>query len=305
MPSLGLQRVSEHRRFVYGSIRSPAEGANVSVMDLAALDAVIRANIPGLDGPPGIRPIAGGQSNPTLSLIYRNRSRLLRKQPPGQLLPSAHAIDREFRVMTCLRGKNFPVPRPYFYHADASVLGTPFYVMDAVEGRVFHDNALPNIRPDDRRNCYLAAADTLANLHEINPGDAGLTDWARPGNYYSRQIARWSRQYREQGTRDLPGMDRLIARLGQETPTGAEPECICHGDYRVGNIMFHPSEPRVAAVLDWQLSTLLSALADLSYLLMPLRLPRGVFSGLLGLDLNALGIPSEDQLVAPYFSSPG
>jgi len=243
--------------------------------------------------------IAGGQSNPTFFVSYPGLRLVLRKKPAGEVLPSAHAVDREFRVLQALAATDVPVPSVRFYHPDPDIVGTPFYVMDRLEGRVFHDAAMPDVDPADRRAMYLSVAAMLARLHDVDWTAAGLADFGRPGNYYARQIARWTRQYETTRFREIPELTRLAAWLPAHLPAD-ETTTIVHGDYRVGNMIFHPTEPRVIGVLDWELATLGDPLADLVFSCLLWRSARHEYGGLLGLDLAALGIPSEAEYVAHY-----
>jgi aminoglycoside phosphotransferase (APT) family kinase protein len=206
----------------------------------------------------------GGQSNPTFFASLGDSRLVVRKKPAGQVLPSAHAVDREFRVISALATTAVPVPRALLFCDDTSVVGTPFYVMQRLDGRVFHDAALPGITHAERRAMYLAMAETLARLHDIDPAEVGLADYGRPGNYFERQVKRWSGQYQAARWRDLPDLDHLISWLPANLPP-EEPTRLCHGDFRIGNLMFHPTEPRVIGVLDWELSTLGQPLADVAF----------------------------------------
>ena len=278
--------------------------ARAAGFDASRLDAFLREALPELTGPMRLARIGGGQSNPTFVVDYGDRALVLRKQPPGELLPSAHAVDREYRVLRALAATDVPVPPVRLFHAERDVVGTPFYVMDKVEGRVFATHALPGVAPDERRAMYASMARTLAALHRVDPVAVGLADYGRPGNYFARQIARWSKQWAASRTRDNPALDRLIAWLPAHVPKGDETG-ICHGDYRIGNLMFHPTEPRVVAVLDWELSTLGHPLADLGFNAMAWETRPDEYGGLRGLDLAGLGIPSLDDYVAIYLAASG
>ncbi len=232
--------------------------------DAARLDAYLRDLLPDIGGTMALERISGGQSNPTFFVTYETRRMVLRKQPAGSLLPSAHAVDREFRIMTALAGTGVPVPVTLAYCADESVLGTPFYVMDRVDGRVFADCSLPGVSPVHRRAMFLDMADTLAKLHTVDWAAAGLSDYGKQGDYFRRQVTRWTHQWELSKTRALPDVDRLVKWLPSHLPDDTA-TAISHGDFRVGNLMFHPNEPRVVAVLDWELSTLGHPLADLAY----------------------------------------
>jgi aminoglycoside phosphotransferase (APT) family kinase protein len=250
---------------------------------------------------PKVQQFQGGQSNPTFLLSTPSASYVLRKQPPGKLLPSAHAVDREFRVQSALKGSPVPVVPMRFFCEDASIIGTPFYLMDYIPGRIFANPALPELNSLQRKTAYRAFAETLAALHEIDFQSLGLADFGRTEGYAARQLKRWTEQYEAAKTGSIEAMDKLIAWLKASVPSRNE-AALTHGDYRIGNIMFEISEPHIIAVLDWELSTLGHPLADLGYVCMSYRIPAGttLLSGLRGLDLPALGIPAEDELVAAY-----
>lgn len=287
-------------------MRSRSKAKPLSELPVDRLEAWLRAHVADYAGPLTVERFAGGQSNPTYKLLTRDRSYVLRRKPPGVLLPGAHAIEREYRVVAALGAQDFPVATLYGLCLDETVIGTPFYVMEMVEGRIFWDTALPDESPSERAACFAAMNATLARLHGFDPAALGLADFGRTGNYFERQIARWSRQYLDDSEAGrLPAMDRLIEWLPANIPLDdAEPRII-HGDYRCDNIVFHPTEPRVVAVLDWELSTLGHPLADFTYHLMIYRMWRGPFTGLVGLDLVPLGIPSEDEYVAAYCARTG
>ena len=272
--------------------------------DTAVLDAFLRDRIPGLHGAMRLERIGGGQSNPTWFVSFDNRELVLRKQPVGTLLPGAHAVDREARVMQALAGTDLLVPRVVLFHAERDVVGTPFYVMERLAGRVFADCALPGMAPPERRAVYLAMAESMARLHRVDWQGAGLADYGRPGGYFTRQISRWSRQWALSRTRENPDIETLCAWLPAHLPDERE-TTICHGDFRLGNLMFHPTEPRVVAVLDWELSTLGHPLADASFNAMAWRTLPSEYGGLLGLDLPALGIPSEAEYLRHYCLAAG
>ena len=273
-------------------------------LDVAALDRWMRGAVGGLRGRPRVARIRGGQSNPTFFVDYDGASFVLRKQPSGDLLPSAHAVDREYRVMAALAATPVPVPAMVAYCDDRAVLGTPFYLMERVAGRVFAGYALPGCTPAERRAMYASMADTLAALHAVDPRAVGLADFGRPGNYFERQVARWTRQWERSRTRANPWLERLIAWLPANIPPGDD-AAICHGDYRVGNLMFDAVRPRVVAVLDWELATLGHPLADVAFNAMAWRTLPGEYGGLLGLDLRALGIPDEAEHLARYYAQAG
>ena len=272
--------------------------------DPVRLDAFLRDALPDVRGPMQLTRIAGGQSNPTFIVDFDNVALVVRKQPPGELLPSAHAIDREYRVMSALAATDVPVPRMLLYHAQRDVVGTPFYVMDKLDGRVFAQYALPGVAPAQRRAMYESMAQTMARLHRVDPASVGLADFGKPGNYFARQVARWTRQWQSSRTRDNAALDTLIEWLPQHIPQGDE-AAICHGDFRMGNLMFHRTEPRVIAVLDWELSTLGHPLADVAFNCMAWRTLPQEYGGLLGEDLDALGIPREDEYLGWYYRHAG
>ena len=246
--------------------------------------------------------IVGGQSNPTYFVTTGDARYVLRKQPNGPILKGAHAVDREFRVLEALTKTDVPVPRPVLFETEASILGTPFYVMQRLEGRVFHNAALPGLAPTERHALYLAMAETLAKLHAVDPNAVGLTNFGRPGDYFERQLNRWSKQWHESPTDDIPALDRLIERLTANRPVDDGLLSIVHGDYRMGNLMFHPTEPRVIGILDWELATLGHPLADLGFAAMAWHSRPEDYGGIAGLDLAALGIPSEDEFVSHYMA---
>ncbi|MES2258352.1 MAG: phosphotransferase family protein [Pseudomonadota bacterium] len=267
--------------------------------DSARLETYLREAVPGLTGPMRLQRIGGGQSNPTFFVDFDNRSMVLRKQPPGQLLPSAHAVDREARIMQALAATDVPVPKIVLFETDRSIVGTPFYVMDTIKGRVFAEYALPDLSAGERRAMYLSMAETMAKLHRVDWQAIGLEGFGKPGNFFQRQVARWSRQWQDARVRDNPWLDQLIAWLPANIP-GGEATTICHGDFRMGNLMFHPTEPRVIAVLDWELSTLGHPLADVAYNCLAWRTLPSEYGGILGLDHEALGIPSEADYLQHY-----
>ena len=265
------------------------------------LIAWMTANVADFAGPLSVSQFKGGQSNPTYRLDTPARSYVLRRKPPGPLLPGAHAVEREARVMAALRQVHFPVPHIYGLCEDDGVLGTPFFVMDMIEGRIVWDPTFPSLAPADRAAHFDAMNATIAQLHLVDPGAAGLADYGRPNNFVERQVARWSKQYEgdvEAGR--VPAMDRLVEWLRANLPPDAGDARVVHGDFRCDNMIFAVDEPRVAAVLDWELSTLGDPAADFVYHLMMYRMPAGMFTGLGGLDFDALGIPSEADYIAAY-----
>ena len=268
-------------------------------LDGDRLEAFLRKHIEGFRGPLEIEQFKGGQSNPTYRLSAGGRRYALRRKPPGKLLPSAHAVDREFRVIRALYGVGFPVARPYVLCEDDSVIGTMFYVMDCVEGRVLWDQALPGSSRAERAAIYDEMNRVIALLHTIDYKAVGLEDFGKPGNYLERQIARWTKQYQASELERIEAMDNLIAWLPKNIPNGDE-TTIVHGDYRLDNTIFDPSEPKIRAVLDWELSTLGHPLADFAYHCMSWHIPSGKFRGIEGLDLDELGIPSEQRYIDMY-----
>ncbi len=249
-----------------------------------------------------LEPITGGQSCPTFRLAWGARRMVLRKQPDGPILKGAHAVDREYRVLEALWGTEVPVPEPIRFEADAGVIGTPFYLMDQVDGRVLADYAMPGLSPQDRHALFLDMAATLAKLHALDPAAVGLKDFGRPGDYFARQIARWTKQWRASEFGPLPELDALIGWLETNQPEDDGQSAIAHGDFRPGNLLVHPTEPRVVAVLDWELSTLGHPLADLGFFLMGWHSAPDEYGGLLGVDREALGVPSQDAIVAHYMT---
>jgi aminoglycoside phosphotransferase (APT) family kinase protein len=270
-------------------------------IDEARLAQYLGDVVPGYDGPLQVTQFEGGQSNPTYLLTTPGAKYVMRRKPPGVLLKSAHAVDREHRVLKALFEQGFPVPEPLGLCEDDSVLGTAFYVMRHVPGRVFLINAMPDLTPAERAAVYDSANETLARLHSIDHVAAGLEDYGRPGNYFERQINRWSQQYVASKTDDIPEMDRLIDWLPKAAPPAGETR-ISHGDYSFHNLLIHPTEPKVVAVLDWELSTTGDPLGDLTYHGMEWYRPAdGDARGTLqGLDLAALGIPELEDYVARY-----
>jgi aminoglycoside phosphotransferase (APT) family kinase protein len=273
-------------------------------LDAAALDAWMQANVADYAGPLTIRQFKGGQSNPTYELVTPGRAYVLRRKPPGLLLASAHAVDREFTVISALHAQGFPVARPHALCTDDGVVGSMFYVMEKVEGRVLWDLKLPGLSPAERRAIYEAQTDALARLHAFDPVAIGLEDYGRPGNYFERQVGRWTKQYRASEIDPIPAMDRLIEFLPAGLPPQG-PTRIVHGDFRLDNMILAPDGPQVRAVLDWELSTLGDPLADLSYLLIAWVIPATQRNGLAGADLVALGIPSVEETVARYAATAG
>ena len=272
--------------------------------DEAALAEYLRLRVPGVSGPVNVEPLIGGQSNPTFRLRTDGRSFVLRKQPEGDLLPSAHAVDREYRVITAVGDTGVPVPRTYCLCEDRSVIGTPFFVMDFADGRHFWDPALPELDTGQRAALWDDINAIIARLHDVDYAAIGLGDFGKPGNYFERQIGRWSRQYRASETETIDAMDRLIEWLPHNV-IADDATAVVHGDFRLDNLIVHATEPRVIAVLDWELSTLGHPLADFSYHVMVWRLSQEQFRGMAGKDLAALGIPTERQYVDRYCARTG
>lgn len=270
--------------------------------DIRRLREFLVGRIDGAAGGMGVARVAGGQSNPTYFVDFVDRRLVLRQRPPGNLLPSAHAIDREFRVLAALADTAVPVPRPLLYYGEDDVIGTAFYVMERVPGRVFHDAALPRLGAADRAAIYASAADTLAALHAVDPAAVGLSDFGRPAGYWGRQIARWSKQWQlSKGSEDLPDLDFLGRWLAENSPPDSPRATIAHGDYRLGNLMIHPVEPRVVAVLDWELATLGEPLADLSHMAaFTWRMRPEEYGGVAGLEGVLPGLPDEAAFFARY-----
>ena len=279
-------------------------------VDLAALQTWLQAHVTGFEGPLQVEMFKGGQSNPTYKLITPSTAYVMRAKPGpvAKLLPSAHAIEREFRVMSALHGTGVPVANMLALCEDESVIGRAFYIMECVNGRVMWDQSLPALDKPQRAAVYDEMNRVLATLHKVRPSDVGLEGYGKPGNYFERQIGRWSKQYVASITQPIPEMDKLMAWLPQNIPAMARDESlvsVVHGDYRLDNLMFHPTEPRVLAVLDWELSTLGHPLADFSYHCMAWHIPPGAFRGIGGLDVAALGIPTEAEYIARYCERTG
>jgi aminoglycoside phosphotransferase (APT) family kinase protein len=249
--------------------------------------------------------IGGGQSNPTYRLRFAAGEVVLRKQPAGELLPSAHAVDREHRVMAALHTTDVPVPRMLHLCEDRAVIGTLFYVMEALDGRVVHDSSIPGVTPSERAAMYASMNDVLARLHGVDWRAVGLEGFGRSGDYFARQVSRWTRQWHASKTREIPEIDHLVAWLPDNLPAGADETTIVHGDFRLGNLMFHPNEPRVIAILDWELSTLGHPLADLAHNCLLWHATRAMYHGVEDLDQKALGIPSEADYVRRYCERTG
>ena len=275
------------------------EVRDVHRFDVGALERYMRAHVEGFAGPLTVRQFRGGQSNPTYHLATAGAAYVLRRKPPGKLLPSAHAVDREYRIITALAGTGVPVPRTYALCLDPEVIGTAFFVMEYVPGRILVDPRLPDVSRAERAPIYDAMNAVLARFHTVDWRAVGLEDYGRPGNYFARQIHRWTTQYRASETERIESMEHLIAWLPDHIPAD-DTTTLVHGDYRLGNMIIHPTESRVVAVLDWELSTLGHPLADLGYNCMPYHLSADSMDGFEGGDLAALGIPSEEDYLAAY-----
>lgn len=284
--------------------------AESHAFDVAALRAHLEARLPGFAGPLTVEQFKGGQSNPTYKLVTPTQSYVMRSKPGpvAKLLPSAHAIEREFAVMGGLYGTDVPVPRMHLLCDDESIIGRAFYVMEFVEGRVLWEQSLPAFDKPGRAAIYDEMNRVIAALHNVDVKAAGLEAYGKPGNYFERQIGRWTKQYQASVTQPIDAMDRLIEWLPAHIPASARDESqvsVVHGDYRLDNLVFHPNEPRVVAVLDWELSTLGHPLADFSYHCMSWHIPPGSFRGLGGVDLASLGIPDEKSYVRLYCERTG
>ncbi|HKW95217.1 MAG TPA: phosphotransferase [Methylomirabilota bacterium] len=267
--------------------------------DVASLERYMARHVTGFKGPVTVSQFQGGQSNPTYRLSSPGGEYVVRRKPPGKLLPSAHAVDREYRIITALARTTVPVPRTYALCEDDGVVGTAFFIMEWVRGRVVADPLLPGMSSADRGRVYDSMNEVLARLHLVDLEATGLTDYGRPGNYFARQIHRWTSQYRASETERIEAMERLIAWLPEHVPPD-EKATIVHGDFRPGNLILHPTQPRVVAVLDWELSTLGSPLADLAYNCMPYRLEPSTLGGVLGTPLDEVGLPTEEAYLAAY-----
>lgn len=268
--------------------------------DPARLANFLHQRIPGLEGGLRLQKVGGGQSNPTYFVDFDNRAMVLRKKPGGKLLPSAHAIDREYRVMQALRGSDAPVPAVVLYHEAEDVLGTAFYLMERVAGRVFNDASLPGMAPQERRAIYLAMAEAMAALHAVDWEKAGLTGYGRMGGYLERQLRRWRQQWDLSKTQENRYVDQVFAWLECNLPSDTI-TTIAHGDFKLDNLMFHPTEPKVVAILDWELATLGNPLADVAFNTIVWRTFPAEYGGIRGLDWKALGIPNEAEYLRHYY----
>jgi aminoglycoside phosphotransferase (APT) family kinase protein len=281
---------------------------STQALDTSKLQGYLEENIPGFSGEIIAEKFPGGQSNPTFKLTAGDRSYVLRRKPPGELLKSAHAVDREYKVISALRDTDVPVAKTYCLCEDDDIIGSMFYVMEYMDGRVFWDASLPEIDSNEERAAlYDEMNRVLAALHNVDVDAVGLSDFGRPGNYFERQVGRWTKQYRASETEHSPAMEKLIEWLPANMPADDGTVSLVHGDYRLDNLMFHPTEPRIIAVLDWELSTLGHPLADLSYQCMAWALPASG-SGILGLggvDRATIGLPSDEDYIAAYCKRTG
>jgi aminoglycoside phosphotransferase (APT) family kinase protein len=274
--------------------------------DVGQLEDYMLSHVEHFQAPLTVKQFKGGQSNPTYLLQSPSGKYVMRRKPPGKLLKSAHAVDREFKVISALYAADFPVPRPHVLCEDEEIVGTMFFIMEFVEGRIFWELDLPDSDPEERTAIYGNLGETIAQLHNFDHEKIGLGDYGKPGNYFARQISRWSKQYYASETENIVEMDKLIEWLPENIPED-ESVSVVHGDFRLDNLVIHPTEPRIIAVLDWELSTIGHPLGDFTYHLMAWQTPEiGIgSSGLLGKDLRALGIPSEDEYVAAYCERTG
>ncbi|MEH6590930.1 MAG: phosphotransferase family protein [Halioglobus sp.] len=280
---------------------------NTQELNISDLQNYLSGKIPGLSGQLSAEKFPGGQSNPTFKLTAGDQHYVLRRKPEGELLKSAHAVDREFRVISALQDTDVPVPRTYTLCEDDSIIGSMFYVMEYMEGRILWDPTLPDSASNEERAAiYDSMNKTMAALHNVDVDAVGLTDYGRPGNYFERQLGRWSKQYRASETEHMPAMETLMEWLAANMPADDGSISLVHGDYRLDNMMFHPSKPEVIALLDWELSTLGHPLADLANQCMAWMLPSdGSIKGLAGQDRAALGIPTDEQYIAKYCERTG
>jgi aminoglycoside phosphotransferase (APT) family kinase protein len=281
------------------NVPSGAAADYTNAPDLPRLDAWLTQHVPGYRGPVDAQRFEGGQSNPTFRLKAGSGDYVLRRKPVGDLLQSAHSVDREYRVLKALEATDVPVPNVFALCEDDAVLGSAFYVMQYVPGRVYFDPLLPGLSPDHRAGIFRSMCETIARLHAVDPVAVGLGDFGRPANYMQRQLARWSKQYRLSETVPISAMDHLMDWLPDRLPASDETR-IVHGDLRLDNMLIHPTEPRVVAVLDWELSTLGDPLSDFGNNVLAWRLEPDLFRGMAGVDIAALGIPSEAEYVGSY-----
>jgi aminoglycoside phosphotransferase (APT) family kinase protein len=295
-----MSESAESRQDMFSGTKEVAE---THKFDQTKLEQYMQAHVEGFEGPLEVRQFKGGQSNPTYQLVTPGKKYVMRRKPPGKLLPSAHAVDREYKVITALHSIGFPAPKTYCLCEDENIVGTMFYIMDMVEGRVLWDPMLPGFDPQTRRKMYESLAHTMADLHMVDYEKIGLGDFGKPGNYFARQISRWSKQYVASETETIPEMNKLMEWLPEHVPDDSSTS-IVHGDYRMDNTVMHPTEPRVVAVLDWELSTLGHPLADFTYSMLQWVMPQiGDGAGVATIataDLASLGIPTLEEYVQLY-----
>ena len=287
-----------------GRVRGVGTTTHRSELPLGGLERWMRDHVDGFRSPLATERFEGGQSNPTYKLVAATGTYVLRRKPLGQLLPSAHAVDREYRVIGSLADTRVPVPRVYALCEDDAVIGSPFYVMEFLDGRIFWDQRLPGVAAAERRAMFGSMNAVIAALHSVDQVAIGLAEFGRPGNYMARQIARWSNQYKASETERQPAIDALIEWLPRHLPQEEAPRVV-HGDYRMDNLIFHRTEPSVIGVLDWELSTIGDPLADFAYHVMSWRVAPDLFRGLAGIDFPTLGIPTEEEYVAAYCRQTG
>lgn len=273
-------------------------------IDAGRLQAFMEEQVEGFNGALDIREFKGGQSNPTYSLTAGGKRYVMRRKPPGPILKSAHAVDREYKVMTALADTDVPVPRTYALCTDENVIGTWFYIMDHVDGRILWENALPGLAPKERKAIYSSMIETLAALHRVDHRAVGLEDYGKPSDYVARQLKRFVGQYELDETQKIPEMTKLAEWLPANIPPD-EPPAVVHADFKLANLVLHPAKPKVIAILDWELSTIGNPIADLAAHCMPYHMREGSGGGLIGLDLDALGIPSEEAHLAAYCRQTG
>lgn len=278
--------------------------AIVHGLDVTRLDRYLRDCFPELGGTIRVEPAVGGMSNPTYFISYGEWSVVLRKQPGATLSKSAHSIDREFRVMSAMHESEVPVPKPIRYCHESDIVGTPFYLMERLRGRVFSEYASPGLTPAERRACFESMAATMAAIHRFDWARHGLADYGRPGNYFERQLSRWSEQWERIRQADNPYIDQLIGWMRDRIPVSTAIS-VCHGDFRMPNLMFHATEARVIGVIDWELSTLGHPLADVAFNVQAWRMTPDENGGIRGLDHAALGIPSEREYLESYYARAG
>jgi aminoglycoside phosphotransferase (APT) family kinase protein len=299
------EAAEEDRQEKFSGTKEVAEAYR---FDEKRLEDYLASRVEGFKGPLEVRQFKGGQSNPTYMLVTPGKNYVLRRKPPGKLLPSAHAVDREYRIIAALHPTGYPVAKPYVLCEDESIIGTIFYVMDCVDGRIYWGPLLPDQTPAQRTAIYKAMNETFARLHALDYEKLGLSDFGKPGNYVGRQISRWTKQYQLSETDKIEEMDKLIDWLPKHLPPEGR-SSIVHGDYRLDNMILHPTEPKVIAVLDWELCTIGDPMADFTYHLMQWQMPPGGSTGgtatLLGNDLKAMGIPSMEEYTAMYCRNAG